>query len=135
MAARLLSSCARREQVPLLAPPARVPDHSCTAADQGDGCVAACLEAFEKAKLLQVPHVKAVRSRVETDVHGETPGVHAIRKAVLVGHLMDQTPPGQVLEEWGHRTSLPRVTSGPRLISSPPMAGSSRGAIGSYPPE
>jgi hypothetical protein len=67
--------------------------------------------------------MEAVRGRVEADVRRHAILVEQLGQGLGVGHLVNQTPPPQVLEQTGHGISLPRSgtraepipTSGDRL--------------------
>ena len=96
------------EQVSFFALAARVADHPGAAPDQGDGPVAGQLEPSQQAQLLQMPDVKAVGRGVESDVEHQPARVDAVGQDFLIGDLVDQTPPAEILEQRRHHLRLPR---------------------------
>ena len=102
------------QQIALLALATRVADHAGAAADQSDRTVPGLLETLEEAQLLEVADVEAVGGRVEADVEGQSVGIDAARQRLVIGELVDEAAPAQVVEQGWHSSSLPRRYRRPR---------------------
>ena len=118
MPARLASSCSSVEQRPLLGLAARVADDAGAAAGHGDGPVPGLLEPPQGAQLRAGARRggcrRSGRSRCRRSAArrrgGRQPGV---------GHLVDQPPEAEVLDEVGHATACHAAASRGRTLRSP----------------
>ena len=99
------------QQGPLLGLATGVANEAGTSTGEDDGPVTGMLQSLQRAHLHQMPHVQAVRRRVEPAVRGEPTGVQSSNEC-RVGQLVDQPPESEVVGECGHHVSLPRRRGG-----------------------
>ena len=69
----------------------RVSDHSGTAADQGDGFVACHLKSLHEAQCHEMSYMKAVCSRVKSDIEYSLSVIYHFADFFFVCHLRDQS--------------------------------------------
>src|SRR5699024_2877845 len=69
----------------------RITDISCSSSDQGDRLISRFLKAFHKTQRHKMPYMKAVSSRIKSDIEYRFPVIHQFSDFFLIRHLGDQS--------------------------------------------